>query len=78
MDGANRYMLTLAEKVAITGEVLNVAESVEVEKGCGGDIKSLLAMPVRNSHSQIIGKWMGNFQPSFNTLNMKEVVFLLN
>jgi len=56
VESASRYMLNLAEKVAISGEVINVADSVEVEKGCGGDIKSLLAMPVRNSQNQIIGR----------------------
>ncbi|KAL0269123.1 UNVERIFIED_CONTAM: hypothetical protein PYX00_006958 [Menopon gallinae] len=55
VEAASRYMLALAEKVAISGEVLNVAECLEVEKGSGGDIKSLLAMPIRNSHYQIIG-----------------------
>jgi len=49
-------MLRLAERVAESGEVLNVAECLEVEKGSGGNIKSLLAMPVRNRHYQIIGK----------------------
>lgn len=55
VETVSRYMLALAEKVAISGEVLNVAESFEVEKGSGGDIKSLLAMPIRNSRYQIIG-----------------------
>lgn len=55
VETVSRYMLALAEKVAISGEVLNVAESLEVEKGSGGDIKSLLAMPIRNSRYQIIG-----------------------
>lgn len=55
VESVSRYMLALAEKVAISGEVLNVAESLEVEKGSGGDIKSLLAMPIRNSRYQIIG-----------------------
>lgn len=51
----SRYMLGLAERVAESGEVVNVAECLEVEKGCGGNIKSLLAMPIRNRHYQIIG-----------------------
>jgi hypothetical protein len=50
-------MLGLAERVAQSGEVLNVAECLEVEKGYGGNIKSLLAMPIRNRHYQIIGKF---------------------
>jgi hypothetical protein len=49
-------MLGLAERVAESGDVLNVAECLEVEKGSGGNIKSLLAMPIRNRHYQIIGK----------------------
>lgn len=56
VESASRYMLALAEKVAISGEVLNVAECLEVEKGSGGDIRSLLAMPIRNSRYQIIGE----------------------
>jgi hypothetical protein len=52
-------MLGLAERVAESGDVLNVAECLEVEKGCGGNIKSLLAMPIRNRHYQIIGKCFG-------------------
>jgi hypothetical protein len=55
-SAVSRYMLRLAERVAESGEVLNVAECLEVEKGSGGNIKSLLAMPVRNRHYQIIGK----------------------
>ncbi|XP_063227530.1 dual 3',5'-cyclic-AMP and -GMP phosphodiesterase 11A-like [Bacillus rossius redtenbacheri] len=57
LDGSSmsRYMLGLAEQVAETGDRLNVAESVEVEKGCGGNFRSLLAMPIRNRHYQIIG-----------------------
>ncbi|KAK6635447.1 hypothetical protein RUM44_000698 [Polyplax serrata] len=54
-ENTSRYMLALAEKVAISGEVLNVAECLEVEKGSGGDIRSLLAMPIRNARYQIIG-----------------------
>lgn len=55
-ENTSRYMLALAEKVAISGEVLNVAECLEVEKGSGGDIRSLLAMPIRNARYQIIGE----------------------
>jgi hypothetical protein len=51
-------MLGLAERVAQSGDVLNVAECLEVEKGSGGNIKSLLAMPIRNRHYQIIGKFI--------------------
>jgi hypothetical protein len=55
---ASHYMLGLAERVAQSGEVLNVAECLEVEKGSGCNIKSLLAMPIRNRHYQIIGKFI--------------------
>ncbi|KAJ9586234.1 hypothetical protein L9F63_020143, partial [Diploptera punctata] len=51
----SRYMLGLAERVAQTGDVLNVAECLEVEKGSGANIKCLLAMPIRNRHYHIIG-----------------------
>lgn len=39
-----------------SGEVINIAEIVEVERGSGGNLRSLLAMPIRNRHSEIIGK----------------------
>ena len=55
-SSVSRYMLGLAERVAESGDVLNVAECLEVEKGSGANIKSLLAMPIRNRHYQIIGK----------------------
>ncbi|GLH00338.1 cGMP-specific 3',5'-cyclic phosphodiesterase [Gryllus bimaculatus] len=57
VEGSNvsRYMLRLAERVVQSGEVLNVAESLEVEKGSGGNVRSLLAMPIRNRHYQTIG-----------------------
>ncbi|CAL8109890.1 unnamed protein product [Orchesella dallaii] len=48
-------LLKLAEQVAASGEVINIAEIVEVERGCGGNLRSLLAMPIRNRHSEIIG-----------------------
>ena len=62
---ASHYMLGLAERVAQSGEVLNVAECLEVEKGSGGNIKSLLAMPIRNRHYQIIGKFVETCLTSF-------------
>jgi hypothetical protein len=55
-SAASHYMLGLAERVAESGDVLNVAECLEVEKGSGGNIRSLLAMPIRNRHYQIIGE----------------------
>jgi hypothetical protein len=59
-------MLGLAERVAQSGEVMNVAECLEVEKGSGGNIKSLLAMPIRNRHYQIIGKLINTCLMSFH------------
>jgi hypothetical protein len=54
--------------VAQSGEVLNVAECLEVEKGSGGNIKSLLAMPIRNRHYQIIGKFIAMCLTSFQAV----------
>jgi hypothetical protein len=67
-------MLGLAERVAQSGEVLNVAECLEVEKGSGGNIRSLLAMPIRNRHYQIIGKLIKTF---LDNSKGKGKVFLL-
>lgn len=58
-------MMRLAEQVVSSGEVINIAEIVEVERGCGGNLKSLLAMPIRNRHSEIIGEFY-----LLNTLKM--------
>ncbi|KAK9509261.1 hypothetical protein O3M35_006613 [Rhynocoris fuscipes] len=57
VDGGNvsQYLLGLAERVAESGEVINVVESLEVEPKSSGSIRSLLAMPIRNSNYQIIG-----------------------
>nr|XP_018899769.1 PREDICTED: dual 3',5'-cyclic-AMP and -GMP phosphodiesterase 11A-like [Bemisia tabaci] len=49
------YFLGLAEKVAESGEVINVAECIEVGKSKGENVNSLLAMPIRNKNYQIIG-----------------------
>lgn len=65
---ASHYMLGLAERVAQSGEVLNVAECLEVEKGSGGNIKSLLAMPIRNRHYQIIGKFIETSVTNFQVV----------
>ncbi|XP_014253887.1 dual 3',5'-cyclic-AMP and -GMP phosphodiesterase 11A-like [Cimex lectularius] len=51
----SQYLLGLAERVAESGEVVNVAESLEVEPRSSPSVKSLLAMPIRNSNYQIIG-----------------------
>jgi hypothetical protein len=75
---ASRYMLGLAERVAQSGEVLNVAECLEVEKGSGGNIKSLLAMPIRNRHYQIIGKFIDMFLTSVQPLTAAVVQTILS
>ncbi|XP_076045128.1 dual 3',5'-cyclic-AMP and -GMP phosphodiesterase 11A-like isoform X3 [Oratosquilla oratoria] len=49
------HLMQLAEQVASSGDKLNIADSIEVEKGSSGNVRSLLAMPIRNSHFQIIG-----------------------
>ncbi|KAK3867482.1 hypothetical protein Pcinc_027052 [Petrolisthes cinctipes] len=50
-----KHLLHLAEQVASTGENLNIADSLEVEKGSSGNVRSMLAMPIRNRNFQIIG-----------------------
>ncbi|XP_063889231.1 dual 3',5'-cyclic-AMP and -GMP phosphodiesterase 11A-like isoform X3 [Scylla paramamosain] len=50
-----KHLLHLAEQVASTGENLNIAECLEVEKGSAGNVRSMLAMPIRNRNFQIIG-----------------------
>ncbi|XP_070000493.1 dual 3',5'-cyclic-AMP and -GMP phosphodiesterase 11A-like [Penaeus vannamei] len=50
-----KHLLHLAEQVASSGENLNIADSIEVEKGSGGNVRSMLAMPIRNRNFQIIG-----------------------
>ncbi|XP_071526785.1 dual 3',5'-cyclic-AMP and -GMP phosphodiesterase 11A-like [Panulirus ornatus] len=50
-----KHLLHLAEQVASSGENLNIADSVEVEKGSAGNVRSMLAMPIRNRNFQIIG-----------------------
>ncbi|KAL1122468.1 hypothetical protein AAG570_002799 [Ranatra chinensis] len=65
---ASEYLLGLAEKVAESGQVMNVAECIEVERGSGGNIRSLLAMPIRNSNYQIIERsWFGVVRKVFST-----------
>ncbi|GAB6031988.1 hypothetical protein CHUAL_010366 [Chamberlinius hualienensis] len=48
-------VLRMAEQVASTGEVLNIAETLEVEKGSLGNVRSLLSMPIRNGDFKVIG-----------------------
>ncbi|XP_069951729.1 dual 3',5'-cyclic-AMP and -GMP phosphodiesterase 11A [Cherax quadricarinatus] len=50
-----KHLLHLAQQVASTGENLNIADSLEVEKGSAGNVRSMLAMPIRNRNFQIIG-----------------------
>lgn len=63
--------------MAQSGEVLNVAECLEVEKGSGGNTKSLLAMPIRNRHYQIIGKFIETCLTSFQTVTAAAVRTML-
>ena len=48
--------MRLAEQVAVTGEKVNIADVLEVQKGSGGNVRSLMAMPIRNPNYQVIGK----------------------
>ena len=51
-----QHLLRLAEQVATSGEKVNIADCLEVEKGSGGNVRSLMAMPIRNPNYQVIGK----------------------
>lgn len=54
-----RYLASLAERVAETGEAVNIGEfsSNRNENGMkSSPIKSLLVMPIRNKNYQIIGE----------------------
>lgn len=54
-----RYLASLAERVAETGEAVNIGEfsSNQNENGIkSSPIKSLLVMPIRNKNYQITGK----------------------
>lgn len=58
-NGLTRYLAGLAERVAETGEPINMGECPNngLENGIKlPPIKSLLAMPIRNKNYQIIGK----------------------
>lgn len=52
----SRYLESLAERVACSGEVLNINEHECNEGIVDSGINSLLAMPIRNKNDQIIGK----------------------
>ena len=52
---SSAYVLSVARRVAEHGGVVNVAECLEVEKGIGNNVRSLLAMPIRDSAYRIIG-----------------------
>ncbi|KAF6200256.1 hypothetical protein GE061_006559 [Apolygus lucorum] len=54
-DSTAQYLLALAERVAESGQVLNVPEPAIVGEKTAVNVKSLLAMPIRNSSYQIIG-----------------------
>lgn len=57
--GLTRYLAGLAERVAETGDPINIGECTNngLENGLkSSPIKSLLAMPIRNKNYQIIGE----------------------
>ncbi|KAL7644923.1 UNVERIFIED_CONTAM: hypothetical protein RMT77_004740 [Armadillidium vulgare] len=49
------HLFQLAEQVVTSGKNVNIADTIEVTKGSGANVKSLLAVPVRNSAYTIIG-----------------------
>lgn len=52
----SRYLESLAERVACSGEVLNINDHEPCTEGIvDSGINSLLAMPIRNKSDQIIG-----------------------
>lgn len=52
----SRYLESLAERVACSGEVLNINEHDRTDGIVDSGINSLLAMPIRNKNDQIIGE----------------------
>uniref|UniRef100_A0A8D8WKA7 Phosphodiesterase n=2 Tax=Cacopsylla melanoneura TaxID=428564 RepID=A0A8D8WKA7_9HEMI len=54
-SNVSQYLLGIAEKVAITEQVVNIYESVDLTHGSGGKVKSILAMPIRNKHYKVTG-----------------------
>ncbi|XP_067131816.1 dual 3',5'-cyclic-AMP and -GMP phosphodiesterase 11A-like [Centruroides vittatus] len=48
-------LLKIAERVALSGEVLNLTDPPEVQQTAGRHISSLLCMPIRNRENKIIG-----------------------
>ncbi|XP_050525696.1 dual 3',5'-cyclic-AMP and -GMP phosphodiesterase 11A-like [Daktulosphaira vitifoliae] len=54
-ENVSRYLESLAERVACSGEVLNVSDNDCKEGLMDSGINSLLAMPIRNKNDQIIG-----------------------
>lgn len=55
-ENVSRYLESLAERVACSGEVLNINEHECSEGIVDSGINSLLAMPIRNKNDQIIGE----------------------
>lgn len=57
-ENVSRYLESLAERVACSGEVLNINSDHEHNNDGNADsgVQSLLAMPIRNKNDQIIGK----------------------
>lgn len=54
-ENVSRYLESLAERVACSGEVLNINEHECNDGIVDSGINSLLAMPIRNKNDQIIG-----------------------
>lgn len=55
-ENVSRYLESLAERVACSGEVLNINERERTDGIVDSGINSLLAMPIRNKNDQIIGE----------------------
>lgn len=78
MEGENvsRYLESLAERVACSGEVLNINEHERGDGIVDSGINSLLAMPIRNKNDQIIGELPGRrsrFPPNkTNTVHRRD------
>lgn len=56
-ENVSRYLESLAERVACSGEVLNINENECTDGIVDSGINSLLAMPIRNKNDQIIGTY---------------------
>ncbi|KAI5705821.1 hypothetical protein M8J75_002082 [Diaphorina citri] len=54
-SNVSQYLLGIAEKVAISEEVINIYDNVDLLNGSGGKVKSILAMPIRNKLYKVTG-----------------------